>query len=203
MGLWTAPAALAPVCSPLSDGSLPPQYNADFCHLPPGWLPTSPGLLAPLVSNFRGTAGSPEEEEDEEEYDRESRVVTHSSLSPWPPPCPAAPTCGCWRWVEMETQWGRDGRNEEQQGDGKPSPRSTGAEPSSLWGLSMSFPRPGQAQKGTRGCHWAVPGRDTALATPAGGPVIRGRSVVLARLQWAEAGEDGLLAGTRDSPRQG
>lgn len=70
-------------------------------------------------------------------------------------------------------------------------------------GLSISFPGAGRAQKGTRGCHWAVPGRDPALVTLAGSPVVRGGSVLLAWPQRAGAGEDGLLAGRRDSPGTG
>lgn len=115
---WLLPSCPCPL--PPGDGSLLPQDDADFCHLPPRWLPTSPGLSAPLVSNLRGTARSPEEEE-EEEYNRANRVVTCSSPSPQPPLCLAAPKCGCWRWVKMETRCRGNGRNEEQQGDSKPS----------------------------------------------------------------------------------
>lgn len=144
---------LAPACSSQGDGSLLAHYNADFCHLPPGQLPTSPGLLAPLVSNLRVTAGSPKEKEEEEEYNRGSRAVTCSCPSPRPPPCPAAPARGCWRLVEMEIRWVGDGRNEEQQGDGKPSPPLPVLSHCPCRGLSMSFPGAGRAQKGTRGCH--------------------------------------------------
>lgn len=199
---------LLPFCScplPLGDMSLPLQDNVNFCCLTPGQPPTSPGLSAPLVSNLRGTTRSPEEE-DEEEYDREESC--HPQLpEPWPPPCPAAPTSGCWRWMEMETQWGE---MEEMRSSKRTAnlPPSAGTEPSSLPGSFHILPwdrasSGGPCPKGTRGCHLAVPGRDPARTGPAGGAVVRGRSVPLAQPQRAGAGEYGLLAGTRDSPGQG
>lgn len=128
---------------PLPNGSLPPQDDADFCHLSPGQLPTSPGLSAPLVSNLRGTAGSPEEEE--EEYDRENRVVTRSAPHPrpptWLPRCAAAG--GGWTW----RQCGGDGRNKEQQGDGKPSPPLPALNYRPSRALPTSFPRTGQPRR--------------------------------------------------------
>lgn len=87
-------------------------------------------------------------------------------------------------------------------------PPSAGTEPSSLPGSFHILPwdrasARGPCPKGTRGCHLAAPGRGPARSGPAGGSVVRGRSVLLAQPQQAVAGEDGLLAGTRDSPGQG
>lgn len=47
----------------------------------------------------------------------------------------------------METRWGGDGRNEEQQGDGKHSPPPPALSHRPYQGLSMSLPGAGQAQK--------------------------------------------------------
>lgn len=100
----------------------------------------------------------------------------------------------------METQWGEmeEIRSSERTAD---LPPSAGTEPSSLPGsfrilLWDRASAGGPCPKGTRGCH---PARSGA----ASGSVVRGRSVLLAQPQQAAAGEDGLLAGTRDSPGQG
>lgn len=171
VGLQAAPALLAPALLPPPTlpwvmGPLSPMMMPISAACPQGGHQPPPGSQPLLLVASEAVVDL---QRKRRKNTTGKTVVTCSSQSPQPPPNPAAPTCGGWRWVEMETR--NEKMEETRSSKGLANlPPSTDTEPSSLLGPSHVPPQ-GRASPecpclmGSTGCHRAVPGRDPALAT--------------------------------------